>query len=159
MGIAAVARKIYNTLKYGKQIGVTTKNGVSCYANTSKGKTVYTRLNNANSVVGKKVKFIDSPNLTRTMTYDAKGNLLADSTHYREQLGFGLASKNQHSALVRNIRNEYNLLGQTTHTSDITFKPALNDTKATVFRNIDGQTSKTYINTLDGSKYTMKCVE
>lgn len=160
MGIISAVKSVYRTLKYGKQIGKTAQNGVACYAKTSKGKTVYTHFNTkTKAVVGKKVKFRDSSDLTRTITYDARGNVIASSEQVRTPLNFSLAGHNQYAYEVRNMRNEYNLFGQTTHSSDITLTPLTNMPRAKVLRNVDGQMSLTYLNTLDKNQFTIKCVE
>jgi hypothetical protein len=85
----------------------------------------YTTLNNATGkVVRTKNIFTDANGYKYGTTWDAKGNVTSDFTHSVQRSYSGSASNNQFAGEIRNIRNEYNKLGQTTFHSDVTFKPS-----------------------------------
>ena len=145
---------------YGKQIGRTSKSGLICFEKNFKGGKQYTLIEEkSGKLVRQKNIFKDGKTYQYHTTVDNKGNVISTGTIAREQAGFGPASRNQGAYKVRTIHEDYNRYGQVTNHRDVTFTPSVAETKATVFSNINGTLSKTYINTANNKKFTITCVE
>ena len=145
---------------YGKQIGKTSKSGLNCYSKTLKDGKKYTLVDSkTGQLVRTKLIHGDKKSYMDISTFDNKSNLLQYATIYYEPVGLGLGSHNQFAKKARVIHQDFNKFGQVTNYHDATFTPNSTTTKANVFINHNGQLSKTYINTLDGTKRTITCVE
>lgn len=170
MGFGALRKivgAVVNRVKYGKQIGKVSQAGYKCYGKTSrKGDQIYTLFDKNGKLVSKKKVFNHANqsfkagfSLKDVHTYDAKGNLIVASQTSKEKVGFGLASDNKFSYKICNHREKYNKMGQTIDSRTIEFEPSTTKQKATVFSNINGVQSKTYLNTQTGQKHTITCLE
>lgn len=147
----------FSSKNYGVQIGKTAKNGSSCFLKKSHGQDVFTTLDKSGSLVQSKVVNHITPNYTVGYTKNLKGDVISKFEKIVEPL-FS-STNNRFAKKIRNIHTEYNRFGQKTLSSDKTFSPLMNKLKATVFSNTNGIVSKTYINTADNSKFTIKCVD
>lgn len=162
MGFGALRKivgAVVTRVKYGKQIGKVSQAGYKCYGKTGKaGSQVYTLFDKNGKLVSKK-KVFDGSSYKDVHTYDAQGNQIAYSSQSKEKVGFGLSSKNKFSYKILNHREKYNKMGQTIDRRTIEFKPSTPEPKATVFSNINGVQSKTYLNTKTGQRHTITCLE
>lgn len=162
MGFGALRKivgAVVNRVKYGKQIGKVSQAGYKCYGKTGKaGSQVYTLFDKNGKLVSKK-KVFDGSSYKNVHTYDAQGNQIAYSSQLKEKVGFGFASDNKFSYKILNHREKYNKMGQTIDRRTIEFEPSTTKQKATVFSTINGEQSKTYINTKTGQKHTITCLE
>lgn len=154
-----VVSAVVNRVKYGKQIGKVSQAGYKCYGKTNKaGQQVYTLFDKNGKLVSTK-KMVNNGGRKDFYTCDAKGNMLVHSSTYTEKLSFGFASDNQFAKKIINDRERYNKMGQTIDKRRMMFAPSTTKQQATVFSNINGVQSKTYLNTKTGQKHTITCVE
>lgn len=152
---------VVNRVKYGKQIGKVSQAGYTCRAygsHAKDGSKFYTVFDKNGKIVSRK-HTITTGQHKAFHTFDAQGNQTVYSSSSKERVGSGLASDNQFSKRIVNHRETYNKMGQTIDRRTITFEPSLTETKATVFSNINGVQSKTYLNTKTGQKHTITCLE
>ncbi len=164
MGLGALKKfvgAVVNRVKYGKQIGKVSQAGYTCRAygsHAKDGSKFYTVFDKNGKIVSRK-HTITTGQHKAFHTFDAQGNQTVYSSSYKERVGSGLASHNQFANKIHNYREKYNKLGQVIDSKSITFEPSLTGTKATVFSNINGVQSKTYLNTKTGQKHTITCLE
>ena len=111
--------------RYGKQIGQMSSNGRVCFARSIRnGGTSYTTIEaRTGKLVTKKVVYTHDNGYRQGTTWDAKGNVTSTFEHTVKRRCGSHASNNKLAGEFRNIRDEYNKLGQTTFHSDVTFKP------------------------------------
>ena len=153
---------IFN-MKYGKQLGRVSNNGLACYAKNKGETTKYTIFDTVTGEILKTMNRIQQDfsdvSLIKSYRYDSQGKLISDCTRGVERVRTGSDKDNKFTCNIRNIRGEYDINGKMVHSADIKLEPSISDSKVTVLRNIDGHVSKTYINTKNGKTLTIDCVD
>lgn len=152
---------------FGKQIGKTSKSGLQTFVKTNKkGQKLYTTINNKTKEVVLTKRFTSSQcensSLLNIDTFDKYGDLISTASRHEKKQGFGPASKNRFSKITRRIFEKFNKFGQTVEQKDTTIRPDHTSPRLTVSNNINGNYSKTYVDTTTFPTKkikTINCVE
>lgn len=159
MSILSGVKAIITRAKYGKQIGRVSQSGLACYGKKNAAGKLYTTVNNKTGEVVRTKQFADmQPNYYSTLTRDAKGDVIATSTVYKSQNGYGPASHNSKAFNIRTSSERYNSLGQTIDRRSADFKAETQYPGAFVHSHVNGHEYGTYVNTQTGAKRTYECV-
>ena len=98
------------------------------------------------------------PDYYSTITYDAKGDVIATSSVHKTRNGFGHASHNSKAFNIRTFSERYNSLGQTIDKRSATFTAQTEKPRAFIHSHINGHEYGTYVNTQTGAKRTYECI-
>lgn len=140
--------KLVQSLKFGKQLGNVSKNGLACYAKSGrKGTTTYTTVNALNGDIVRAKRIIKQGNTHSIATvWDNKGNVTAFYETIKTPLAnFGHASHNQFAFETRNMSQRYNKFGQVTDSRDVTFKPSTRELGVNINYHVNEKATTRYL--------------
>jgi len=158
MGNIGALSKIYNFFRYGKQIGKVSKNGAICYGKKLSNGMQYTTIDSATGQVKKVKRMYGDAKFHNYTLWDGNGNVLASGSKINTPISYGTASHNKFAHKSRIERFDYNHFGQVVNHRVVNCAPNMNKPTYEVLKNVNGNVSKTYLNTMNNSQYTITCV-